>query len=100
MSHDVRELLVDALSELIARDLDDETLEKLSGDELHWIADVALSQVVRIEGETGRSLDELLLEESELVEVLREIEESMAGEEMAQGGFEVPDGEWEYEDGA
>lgn len=100
MTHDVRDVLVDVLSELIARELDYETLEKLSEEDLHRIADVAVYRIERIEGEADRSIEELLAEESELLEVLRDLEEEMADEEMAQGGFEVPDGPWDQEGGA
>lgn len=99
MEHDTRDLLVDALSEFIARELEYEALEKLSEEDLHRIADAALYRIERIEAETDRSIEGLLAEESELLEVLRDLEEETAGEEMAEGGFEVPDGQWDQEGG-
>jgi hypothetical protein len=100
MTHDTRERLVDALARLVASELEYETLEKLSEEELHRIADAALHRIERIEGEADRSIEELLLEESELLEVLRDLEEETAADEMVGGGYEVPDGPWDEEGGA
>lgn len=117
MSHDARVRLVEALSELVVEELDDEgeyeLLDALPGSELDRIVDAVVSGVLRIEREAGHSIDELLEDEAELSEVLDALEETVPdfdelsdagvdddGYESAprmDEGYEVGGGPWDEE---
>jgi hypothetical protein len=106
MSLENKDRLVEALSELVAETLDDEgeseILDALSGAQLRRLVDAGLSQVLRVEREAGRSVDELLTDETELLAVLDALEGVSVEEEYEvdeeyeaswdQGGYEIGGG--------